>query len=213
MSLPSPQNHPSHHKPSATALLLLDYHTKFLDYILNGQIKSKLIASVKTLIRAARESNVPILHCLIDTDQDPAPTSKLLERWFTRSKPALTASPALVGEYSEFAMDDDAPTFEMTFLRRPGHISALTSDGLLAALQDLGVKSLVMCGLSSSGCLLSTARQASDEDFVVGVVEAGCWDSRPDLHKVVMESLLTPHAWTLGLDETIRILKGDSVLT
>jgi nicotinamidase-related amidase len=211
MSSP-PQNHPSHHNPSATALLLLDYHSKYLDFIQDADAKSNLISAVKTLISTARANKIPILHCLIDTNKDPAPTSKLFERWHTTAKPAFMENPALVAEYPDFAMIEATPTFERTFLRRAGHISALKSDGLLSTLKDdLGVKSLIMCGLSSSGCLLSTARQASDEDFVVGIVEDGCWDSKPDMHKAVMEGLLAPHAWTLGLDEAVRILGGDGV--
>jgi hypothetical protein len=62
-------------------------------------------------------------------------------------------------EYAELAplagsSDGDSEN-EFAFRRPVGHVSALKSGGIMAALKEkLGVKSLIMCGMTSGGCVL-----------------------------------------------------------
>jgi nicotinamidase-related amidase len=91
-----------------------------------------------------------------------------------------------------------------------GRISALKSEGLLAFLQEKGIKSLVLCGVVSSGCVLSTARGGTDEGFVVTVASDACWDRTETKHKVVMEDIIPMVAYTAGLDEAVALLKGSA---
>lgn len=58
---------------------------------------------------------------------------------------------------------DRAGADELTFVRRPGYISALKSPGLMEFLHEKGIESLILTGLSTSCCVLRTALQATDE--------------------------------------------------
>lgn len=66
--------------------------------------REKVINSAKRLLMAARENNVAIVHCLMDTTIDPPTTSKGTEKWQSIIKPMLAAQPELVPEYSDFAI-------------------------------------------------------------------------------------------------------------
>lgn len=200
--MPTP-DHPASYGPSTTALMILDYHEMLNHYIPDQSIRSKLISCAQTLLTAARQSGAPIFHCLLDKDAAPPPTSRLSARWAERKHLMATQG------HEHPALSDGRGHKEWTVLRRPGHVSALKSPGLLARLRDeLGIASLVVCGVSSGGCVLSTARQASDEDFVVGVVRDGCWDSKEGVHEVVMGGILPATAWVLDTEEAVRVLKG-----
>lgn len=91
---------------------------------------------------------------------------------------------------------DEAPALvedaegETTFTRRVGHVSALKSPGLLEYLEENGVKSLVLAGLSTSGCVLRTASAGADAEFVVTVLEDGCADKHEDVHEALTKKVL-----------------------
>ncbi|KAI0126142.1 putative hydrolase protein [Xylariales sp. AK1849] len=210
MAPESNPNHPSSHPPSATALLLLDYHNALVGFIQDNATRDRLIGSTQELVKAALANNVPVLHCLVDSGKDPLPTNKLTERWASTYKPMFTSQPEAAQEYADVAPASESSK-EMTLKRHPGRTSALKTDGIIDLLKtQLGVKSVILCGISSSGCVLSTANEASDLDFVVTVVEDGCWDPKPDLHRAVMDHLLSSSVWVTRLDEAVGYLKGSS---
>lgn len=66
----------------------------------------------------------------------------------------------------------------------------LKSHGLMALLNTRGIKSLVLCGVSTSGCVLSTARAAGDDEFIVTVIEDACMDPVPGLHDTLIQKVL-----------------------
>ncbi|KAJ7037385.1 Isochorismatase-like protein [Mycena alexandri] len=201
-------NHPTAHSASSTALLVCDLQTMILGMVDEGK-KPKLIDATKTLLAAARANGVQIFHCVIDTELDPLPTCKVADRWATAFKPALTANPVLAQEPPEVAAPAGALNErEITVGRRPGHVSALRSNGLTPALlrEKYGVTSLVICGISTSGVVLSTVKQASDDDFIVTVVEEACIDPSPELHKLLMEKAFLSAAWVMNLEEAVSVL-------
>ncbi|KAJ7145564.1 putative hydrolase protein [Mycena epipterygia] len=206
-------NHPSYYSASSTALLVCDYQNMIVAAIEDQATKAKVISSVKSLLDTARAQKLPIIHCLIDTTRGPITTSKLTEQWESRYKPALAAKPFLGHEYAELAPGEDADKErEFTVGRRPGRRSALSSEGIMELLKEkFKVTSLIVCGISSSGVVLSTARHASEEGFVMSVVEDACWDQDAGVHKVMMEKILQTTSWVLGLDEVVGIMEGSDM--
>ncbi|KAI0146484.1 putative hydrolase protein [Pestalotiopsis sp. NC0098] len=201
-------NVPAHYGPSETALLLLDFHNIILGTIPVEAEKEKLVRSTQALLEAARASKAPVLHCLIGTSRNPMPTSKLVERWEDSFQPAIAASPDLALQISSLA-GDAGSGHEYFFDRVPGRVSALQSKGLTALLKEkLGVKSLVLAGVVSSGCVLSTARGAADEDFVVTVVPDACWDREAEVHRAVMDKIIPMTGHTASVEEAVGLLRG-----
>jgi nicotinamidase-related amidase len=89
-------------------------------------------------------------------------------------------------EPAELRADDKD---ELTFHRVPGHISALKSPGLLDYLKEKGIKSLVLSGLSTSGCVLRTAVTATDAEFATTVISDACADGDGELHRVILDKI------------------------
>ncbi|PNY21217.1 isochorismatase family protein YecD [Tolypocladium capitatum] len=211
-SSPKP-NSPAFYPPSKTALLLLDYHNLIINMVQPTEEQAKLLSSVRDLIGAARANSVPIVHCLIDFGAEPAQTSKAKERWETMFKPLLSSTPEAatngLADVLPSAHAGGAPEKETTVVKVLGCVSAMKSKGLLPLLKDeYKVDSLVMCGLSTSGAVLSTAREAADLGFVTTVVRDGCWDHNPDSHAVIMDNVLPMSVWVVGLQEGLDLLDG-----
>lgn len=181
---------------TSLALLLLDFHDIFVSMVAKKQeARESLISPVVELLEFARATNTPVLHCLIDVSAEPLSRSPILARWNSGIKHLIDSNPAIGLEPRELTNASTTPNQERTFMRRPGQVSALTSPGLLTFLHDeLQVSRLILCGLTTSGCLLSTARHAADENFEVIVCEDGCRDMLPEIHDTVLSHILAPTA-------------------
>ena len=93
---------------------------------------------------------------------------------------------------------------EYIVLKHPGFISALKSNGIMELLREHRIRSLVLCGLSTSGAVLRTAMPATDEGFVVSVVRDACTDPVEGLHDTVMGSVLPSRAHVATAEEFRR---------
>jgi nicotinamidase-related amidase len=65
--------------------------------------------------------------------------------------------------------------------------SAFTSSGIDALLRNLGVRAIVLCGVSTSQCVDLTARDAADRGYLSVVVEDAVAEDRPDYHEWTLE--------------------------
>lgn len=174
---------PGHYAPTQTALLLLDFHTSFVEDML-GQ-PGRAVAETAAQLRAWTHSRgIRIIHCLIDIDAEPSITTKGSTRLagiVQGMREKADREHVALSEHSEG---------DIFFTRKPGHVSALKSPGLEDYLHENGVKSLLLAGLSTSGCVCYTAIAATDGDFVTTVISDACADPAEDLHRIVIEQIL-----------------------
>jgi nicotinamidase-related amidase len=80
-------------------------------------------------------------------------------------------------------------------------VSAFSGSDLEVVLRAKNVDTLVLCGISTSGVVLSTLRQAADLDFKVVVLSDACADFDPEVHRVLTEKVFTRQAQVLTVDE------------
>lgn len=85
-------------------------------------------------------------------------------------------------------------------------VSAFAGSDLDLVLRGLGVHSLVLTGIATSGVVLSTVRQAADLDYELTVLADACLDSDPEVHQVLttkvfprQATVTTTAAWTATL--------------
>ncbi|KAK8080186.1 hypothetical protein PG997_008004 [Apiospora hydei] len=201
---------PSSYPLSETALLLLDYQNVLVNMIQDQDQKNKLINSAKTLLDTARQSNVTIVHCLIDTAQDPPLTNKATELWATVHRPLLASTPDSGAEYRDLAPPANADTSgkESVSVRPPGYRFVLVADGIVPLLRDGKIKHLVLGGIATSGAVLGTATHGTDLDFVVTVVGDACWDPNQGVHRALVDAVLPTQAWVASVEEAVRYLSA-----
>jgi nicotinamidase-related amidase len=87
------------------------------------------------------------------------------------------------------ALGDISPTKDIVVTKRRN--SALAGTDLEVVLRSLGVQHLIVAGVMTSGCVLSTVRQAADLDYKVTVVENLCMDRDEDVQEVLMRKVFS----------------------
>jgi nicotinamidase-related amidase len=87
-------------------------------------------------------------------------------------------------------------------------VSAFSGSDLEVVLRSLGIESLVLTGIATSGVVLSTVRQAADLDYRLTVLSDGCLDADPEVHRVLMDKVFPRQASVLSAAEWVAQLSG-----
>jgi nicotinamidase-related amidase len=78
-------------------------------------------------------------------------------------------------------------------------ISAFEGSDLEVLLRGLGVDTLVLGGISTSGVMLSTVRRAADLDFRLTVLEDACGDTDAEVHRVLVQKVFPKQAHVMSV--------------
>jgi len=85
-------------------------------------------------------------------------------------------------------------------------VSAFTGSDLDVLLRGAGADTLILAGLSTSGVVLSTVRQAADLDYRLTVLADACADRDEEVHRVLTEKVFPRQALVTTTDEWIASL-------
>jgi nicotinamidase-related amidase len=85
-------------------------------------------------------------------------------------------------------------------------VSAFSGSDLDVVLRAGGIEALVLCGIATSGVVLSTVRQAADLDFSLTVLADGCADADDEVHRVLCEKVFPRQAQVVTVAEWIGSL-------
>lgn len=178
--------------PAPHTALLLDFQNAFINHA--GPTATAALARATSLHAWAQQTNIPIILATAHNGQPPPRTARLSPR-AAQLIQAFDADPTLAQVHPHLRT---AGIEQHTVVkRRLGLVSALQSDGIAALFKAWGTRSVILAGLSTSGCVLSTARAASDAGFVVTVVRDACADSRPGVHDCLVD-VLEATAWVVS---------------
>jgi maleamate amidohydrolase len=157
-----------------------------------GEIAHAAIPATQRLFGAARGAGLPVFYTTMDT----RPSSKPIGLSATRRR--------------KVRVDDAAYSIKAEFAPEPGDVvitkqraSAFFGTPLQAHLQQLGVRCVIICGESTSGCVRASAVDAYSLGFHVVVVEECCFDRSPLSHKVNLFDLHHKYADVLHVDNAV----------
>lgn len=86
--------------------------------------------------------------------------------------------------------------------------SVFFSTALDRTLRQMGIETLVVGGVVTSGCVESAVRDACDLDFGVVLVDEACADRTPDLHEQALKRLNRNFAIVRSLDEAVAEIES-----
>ncbi|KAB5518019.1 Isochorismatase-like protein [Coniochaeta sp. 2T2.1] len=187
---PTDPTSPGAYGPSQTALLLIDFHSRFVNKA-GGPRAPAALQVASQLRRWAKSQGIQVIHCLLDVDDTPFPTFKGIKRYAGVIEAMRT--PEGGGVVPDVLLQDVGD--DRTFTRKPGLGSALYSSGLEEFLKDKGIKSLVLAGLPTSGSVARTAFAGGDAEYVITVISDGCVDPQDSVHEILVQSVLGGRAW------------------
>lgn len=161
-----------------------------------GEYAWAAIKPTQRLFAAARAAGIPIFYSTGETRADGKPG-------------ALKATNRQRAEFdaTAFAIRAEfAPQPGDTVIRKQ-RASAFYGTPLAAHLTQLGVRSVIMVGESTSGCLRASAVDAYSNGFHVTIVEEGCFDRSLISHKINLFDLHHKYADVMSVDEVVTHLE------
>jgi nicotinamidase-related amidase len=172
--------------PATAALLVMDYQNGIIS---RAPKPGELLATARGLIQTVREHGGTVGYVRVafaDGDWDGVPeTSHMAKRVKGYGDALHVDSP------STQIPDEIAPQ-EGDIVVIKKRVGPFGTTDLHEQLQARGIDTLVLAGISSSGVVLSTVRDAHDKDYRVVVLEDACADPDPEVHAFLMEKIF-PH--------------------
>lgn len=185
---------------SSTVLLVMDIQERAMSIASDGH---QLTANLQTAIAAARAKGIPVVYAVLGFREgypEVHPENKMFQQlfrsggWFVLEKDEGAAIPAAV-----------APLPGEIVVNKK-RVSAFAGCDLELVLRRYRAEQLVLTGLSTSGVVLSTLREAADKDYEITVLSDCCADRDPETHDFLMKKIFPRQAtvktageWAAGL--------------
>jgi maleamate amidohydrolase len=84
--------------------------------------------------------------------------------------------------------------------------SAFFGTGLEDHLRTAGIDTLLIAGVSTSGCIRASALDACQHGFLPFVVREACGDRHPAPHEANLFDLQAKYAEVIGLDQAMALI-------
>lgn len=184
--------------PSRTALLVMDYQAGIIGSIAEAD---ELVARASQAIRVVREWGGHVGYVRVAfTDAEFAAVpdrNKAFSTMKSSGRDLRAASPAT-------AIDERLAPRDGDVVVRKTRVGAFSTTDLEEQLSERGVETLILAGISTSGVVLSTIRDAADRDYRLYVLSDACADPLADVHEVLVQNVFPRQADVL----TTNGLKG-----
>ena len=161
-----------------------------------GIFAHRAIAPTKRLFAAARRAGIPVFFCTQDTRANNRPPGA------TSTRRQRRVAPDGYAIYHEFTVE---PGDVVIWKQRA---SIFQGTPLFSHLSLIGVRSLIVCGESTSGCVRASVVDGYSSGFHVTLVEECTFDRAELTHKVNLFDLAHKYADVMHVDEVIAHLDG-----
>jgi nicotinamidase-related amidase len=188
--------------PRRTALLVMDYQAGILGRL--GEAEP-LLACAADAIAVVRGHGGQIGYVRVafdDADYDAVPAH-------SGFAPVLAAAgPAMHRDSPATAVHDTVAPEPGDIVVRKTRVGAFSTTDLDQQLRDRGIINLILAGISTSGVVLSTVRDAADRDYRVFVLADACADPVPGVHEFLTEKIFPRQAHVITSAELKDLLSG-----
>lgn len=180
------------------ALLVMDLQNSILQNLENPK---PLLDKVSKAISHARSNGIPVIYVVVSF-RPGAPEISESNKAFSRFGNKDMWTPEFVAQWQEIHQDVKPEDGEIVITKR--RISAFTGSDLEVVLRGQGIQHLVLTGISTSGVVLSTLREAADKDYQLTVIDDCCADIDPEIHQVLTTKVFPSQAEVISLDNWIN---------
>lgn len=182
--------------PRRTALMLMDFQPAIVGLLPD---RDAVLANARSALDWAREHDVRVVFVRVafaPEDYDAIPHhhkafgAAKRDRLFADGDPALEIDPAL-------------PVRDGDIVVRKTRFGSFSTTDLHALLGP--VDTLVLGGISTAGVVLTTVREASDQDYRLVVLADATGDPDPEVHRVLIEKVLPRQADVITTGELAEL--------
>ena len=163
---------------SKTAVLIMDYQNRQLS-LFPEDAKQEFLARANEVLAKARCEGIPVIYVEVRRGEKTPETE---------IHPAITPKPG-----------------ELVLTKR--RVGPFSTTNLDEVLKKQGIETLVLMGISTSGCVLSTVRWAADIDYRLIVLSDCCADRDEEVHRVLTEKIFPRQATVVTAEEFHKALE------
>ncbi len=186
------------------ALVIVDFVRAYLlerSPLFGGQGCLAALEGARQLLEAARSANIPVLHTNVAFQKGGRDGGV-----FFRKVPALACFEAdhADPELAAFADGLEPRTDEVVITKH--YASAFFATHLAATLTAMGRDTLLIAGVSTSGCIRATAVDCCQHGFIPWVVREAVGDRAPGPHEANLFDLQAKYAEVVTLQMAVSYL-------
>ncbi|PWI45808.1 cysteine hydrolase [Streptomyces sp. ICBB 8177] len=188
-------------EPVRTALLVMDFQ-RFIVERLPEQESGALVRRVADAIATVRAAGGTVGYVRVGFTPEEMAAVPARNKVFT----GYAAGGGLPADGPDSAVVGELAPREGDIVVRKTRVGAFSTTDLHERLSRRDVDTLVLAGVSTSGVVLSTVRDASDRDYRLLVLSDGCADPSARAHEVLMEDVFPRQADVVGVAELPYLL-------
>ena len=184
---------------SHTALLVMDYQAGIVGRVDEAD---ELLQQARAAVALVRDWGGQVGYVRVafeDEDYDFPDSSRM-------GVSVRGSGRAFHADSPDTAIDERVAPAAGDVVVRKTRVGAFSTTDLHDQLQDLGVDTIVLAGISTSGVVLSTVIEAHDLDYRVLVLADGCADTDPEVHAFLLEKIFPRRAAVITLAELPPLL-------
>jgi nicotinamidase-related amidase len=187
-------------KADETALLIIDMQRDFCDpggYAAQAGIDTGrlngVVGAIRAMLDAARHAGVLVVHTreghLADlSDCHPEKLRRSATAGAAIGRQGPMGRLLVRGEYGHDIIDRLKPLEGEAVIDKPGY-GAFYKTELEKLLQQHGIRTLILCGVTTEVCVHSTLREAVDRGFRCITVGDACAASNPELQQAALDMI------------------------
>jgi len=161
----------------STVVLIMDYQNRQLSSF-SETFQKELLARANTVLAKARTEHIPVIYVEVQRGERTPETEINSSILPQPGETVLTKH--RVGPFSTTILND--------------------------ILNQQGIKTLILMGISTSGCVLSTVRWAADVDYQLIVVSDCCADRDDEIQRVLMGKIFPRQASVVSSQQVIQAM-------
>jgi nicotinamidase-related amidase len=182
--------------PSRTALLLMDFQHAMVA-ALGDEAAAPIVGNAVAALEWARANHVTVGHVRVGFEPKDAADIPDTNKAFA---PVRAAGILLHGSPEGEIVDLVKPAEDERVFRKT-RFGAFSTTSLGAWLEAANIDTLILAGLTTSGVVLSTVREAADKDLRVVVLRDAAGDPDPVVHEVLIERVFPASADVVSTEQ------------
>ena len=173
--------------PSRTALLVMDYQNGIFARI--PEAGDALLAGARQLIASLRDHGATIAYVRVGFADGETPSGTMGQRIGREA-----ARTMFHADSPDTQIHDEIAPAPDDIVVRKTRVGPFGTTDLHEQLQARGIDTLILAGISTSGVVLSTVRDAHDRDYRLIVLSDLCADPEADVHAFLTQRIFPRQA-------------------
>ncbi len=180
-----------------SALLVMDIQNITIKMLPES---NALIASLVKTIETAHANNIPVIYVII-AFRPGFPEVSPANKSFSAIKNNKTFT---IDAETGFRVYAGVTPLDSDIVVTKRRVSAFTGSDLEVVLRAQGIKHIVLTGISTSGVVLSTLREAADKDYGITVLSDCCADLDEEVHRILTTKVFPRQATVIKSEEWLK---------